>query len=135
MSQMASNTVHLAPVVGSTIKLIDTLYFTLQGIPSSLSKLFAELKTQVQVMGTILGFLDVAPDTVPINTEVIGIVGTFGKACVAVGERIKRLSTSGCADWTAFRMEGEDTAAMVRKLRFYRATIMIGGLADIMNAL
>jgi hypothetical protein len=132
---MASNTVQLASVVDSTTELVDSLYFTLQGISSSLSKPFAELETQLQAMRTVLRILGVVPDTVAINTEVIGIVEKFGSACVPVEESIKRLSKSGCADWTAFQIEGEDTAAIVRKLHYYVATIIIGELADVTSVL
>jgi hypothetical protein len=127
---MASETVHLAPVIKATTESIEALYFALNGTPD-LSNLFNELQTQLQAMKTLLRLLDMVPDTVALNTDIINLVEKFGDSCVPVRESIERVSQHDNPDWTVFRNGPEDTAAIVRKLRMYMASIVIGGLQDL----
>jgi hypothetical protein len=134
MSQMANEAVHLSILVNLAFESVESLYCTIKGIPN-LSSLFAELQTQLQAMKTVLRLLDKVPDAAALDTNVTSLVGKFGTSCVSVRESIERLWQSGNPDWTTFQDGTEDTAAIVRKLRLYMASIVIGGLQDLKSVL
>jgi hypothetical protein len=75
------------------------------------------------------------PDTVAFDPKVIDLIEKFGGSCVSIRESVKRFSQSDDPDWTAFQDGMEDTATIMRKLRSYLASIVIGGLLDLKSVL
>jgi hypothetical protein len=126
MSPTANEAVHLSIIVKLANESVEALHCTVKGVPN-LSCLFAELLTQLQAMKTVLRLLSEVPDAVALDTNVISLVGKFGTS--------ERLWQSGNPDWTTFQDGTEDTAAIVRKLRLYMASIVIGGLQDLKSVL
>jgi hypothetical protein len=131
MLQTPDEAVHLGPFVRSTFEAVEALYFTIKGVPN-LSNLFAELQTQLQAMRTVLYLLNEIPDAGALDTNVISLVEKFGASCVPIRQSIERFSQSSNPD---FQYGTQDTASIVRKLRLYMASIVIGGLQHLKSVL
>ncbi|KAF2193639.1 hypothetical protein K469DRAFT_745158 [Zopfia rhizophila CBS 207.26] len=109
---------------------VQALYFTLNATLSPST----ELKTQLQATTTLLRLLDVVPDSVNLDPEVIDLIKGVISYCVAVKKSVERFSQSDSQDWTTFRHEQRDFTAIAKKLQVEIATITIGGLHKLYSA-